>query len=295
MRPQNAAPAYPGPMVDVSLAATAIRTGFTEGFVYSTDTLPTGRVCSDGTRPILITNLSGAISGRGATRSATMYVGSSSVALSRASAGSASDTGWVNSSDWLSYSGSVNYGYSGLSGSCYFGRSANGTGFAQGAFGTWDESVGMSVRYYESPTAPTIASVVPSEDGESATVTITAPSDSGGLSLTGYRVQRATNAAFTEGLATISSAGTSVVVTGLTPGVRYYYRATARNLVTDTASKLGGAWSATVSAQQPEPTSGGRIRIGGVWLDAEVRRYNGSSWQVAEGRRFNGSSWQPIG
>jgi hypothetical protein len=227
-----------------------------------------------------------------------MYVGSSTVDLTRASAGSASDTGWVDSDDWATYGGaSVNYGYRNGDGTgYYFARGSNGTGHTDGPASDWSGSIGMKYRYVESPEAPLILSVAASSDGTSATVTVSAPGDDGGSPVTGYRVQRATDPGFTTNLATVDSSGT-VMLTGLTPGVRYYYRATARNAVTDAAVKLGGLWSATVGLTQPEATGLGRTRLGSSWpsADMKVRDSGNANWLDGDARRWSGSAWEELG
>lgn len=244
-------------MATSTFGSFTVRSGFSEGFVYSTGTLVDVDPANDGTKPLLITNLAGAISGNGGARTATMYMGSSSVGLSPASAAQATDTGTVNSSDWLSYSGtSVQYGYSSLSGSCYFARSSlSGANGVTGAFGTFTGVIAMTYTYAYSPGAPTSVNVSPSFDGTSATVTFTAPASTGDSAITGYNVQYATNSGFTTGVVNTVVAASGETISGLTAGQDYYWRVTAQNLVTTTASKLGGAWSSTVLATQPQPTT----------------------------------------
>lgn len=119
----------------------------------------------------------------------------------------------------------------------------------------------MIYRFWECPVAPRMLSVAPSADGTSAVVRFTFDGDQGGTAITRYRLQRATNSAFTQNVVTITSSGTSTI-TGLTPGTRYYYRALACNYVTDVAGKLGGPWASAINAVQPDPGGFGRIRSG---------------------------------
>jgi len=260
----------------------AVRASFTEGYCYSNGTLPDVVAANDGAKPLLVTQLAGAVSGRGASRTLSMYLGSSSAGLTRASSGSAQDTGTTDTSDWLTSALTVvQYGYSGLSGSCYFGRSADGSGFTQGAFGTWSGSIGMYYDYAFSPTAPTLGSVTPSLDGTQAVVNFSAPSSTGDAPILGYNLQGSTSATFASGVTTTAVAATGATISGLTPGVGYYWRITARNTVSDLASKLGGAWSGTVFASQPDPSGFGLIRYSGAWEDAAgLIRYSGA-WEEA--------------
>lgn len=272
------------------------RTGFTTVSMYSTASVPSSPYnMADGTNRIEIDSLYGALSGNGGSRTATMYCGSSSVGISVGSAGTAADTGWISSSAWIVAGGTgVNYGYTSLSGSCLFARGADGTGFTQGAFGTWSASIGMIVNYLYTPSAPSITSVTPSTDGTSATVVVGAPGDNGGSSITGYRVQYALTSAFTTVIATVNTSGTATI-TGLTPGTTYFYRPTARNGVTDGAGTLGSGWGTTASAAQPDPGGLGRVDVGGTFTASDGKRYNGSSWDVMAGKRYNGSTWDDLG
>lgn len=158
----------------------------------------------------------------------------------------------------------------------------------------------MTVGYLYIPSPATITSVTPSTDGTSSVVVLGAPGDNGGTAITGYNIQRATDTGFTANLATVSSSGTSTL-TGLTPGTRYYYRVTPRNHVTDLAGILGGPWSSTVFADQPEPVGlGRRYTTGsGAFIAQDGKRWNTTSaaWETIEGRRWNASTstWDKLG
>lgn len=275
-----------------------VRSGFTEQFVYSNGTLVSPRACSDGSRPMRIINLYGAVSGRNATRTVQMYLGGSAVNLTVGAAGQANDTGWQNSTDWDVFGGtSVEYGYRSMSGSCHFARSStSGAIGTTGAFGTFTGVIGMDYEYLESPSAPSINSATASGDGTSIAVQLGSPSDNGGAGVVGYRVQRATNSAFTTGVATVDvGTGGGTTLTGLTPGATYYLRATARNVVTDAFGKLGGPWSGTVTRTMPEAIGLGRIRSGTSFVESDGRIRIGSSWVELAGKQWTGSAWEDLG
>ena len=283
-------------MTDVLFGGFAARSGFTQGYVHSFGTLADSRVGSDGSKPLRITALSGAVSGNGATRSVEMYCGGAEVTLSRASSGSALDTGWQTVTAWQTTAlDSIEFGYRSMSGSCYFARSStSGAVATYGAFGNFTGKIGMYYRFQEVASAPGIVSVTPNGDGDQVTVVLSAPSDDGDSTVIGYRIQRATDSGFTAGLATVTSTGTTIM-TGLTPGTTYYYRATARNTPSEGAGILGGAWSSTTSQAQPDPAGLGRYYNGVTFTAADGKQYNGATWEDLDGRRWNGTSWELLG
>lgn len=275
-----------------TIQGTSIRSGFTDRYVSSNGVLADARACSDGTKPIQVVALYGYLSGRGASRTAGMYAGSAGVSITVAASSQAQDTGYIGTNVWNTFAGtSVNYGYNPLSGECYFGRSPGGGGSTT-PYSTLAGNLGMSYEFFQCQTAPTGLVVVPAD--VSAMLSWGTPSDDGGSVRTGYRVQIAKNAGFTVGLSTIdvSSSATGTVVTGLTPGTLYYYRVLARNAVTDAAGKLGGVWSTTVSATQLLAPHNGTILKGGVFVEAQVERYDGSAWNpTVTANVWNGSAW----
>jgi hypothetical protein len=280
-------------MPEALFGGFAGRTAFTgNSFVRSTRSLTDARAGANGTKPIIITHLFSACSGRGASRDVTMFLGGADVDMTVAASSSAQDTGWINVSDWLTAAGvSVNYGFTALSGQIYFPRSSTATptgatgDIVDGSGYKWPGFLGMYYRYVQVPAAPSIVSVTPNTDGDEATVVITAPGDNGGSAVTGYRIQRALDAGFTTGVATIDAATTTQLVTGLTPGQSYYWRVVARNYASDTAGILGGTWSATVLSVMPDPGLG-RIYSGGtfVQLDGMIRNLTDTAWEELDGR-----------
>lgn len=110
---------------------------------------------------------------------------------------------------------------------------------------SWDnngysaKSSEVSVTTHTVPSTPSTPSVT-TVSQSSIKATWSAPSN-GGSAITGYDVQRATNSAFTSGVATSSSTTTSLTFTGLSAGTKYYVRVRAKN-----AAGTGG-WSSGAS------------------------------------------------
>lgn len=175
-------------------------------------------------------------------------------------------------------------------GTMTFGRSSTdgGTITDNGDGGTWSGSIPGSLSYAEVPSAPqtpAASSVTPA----SATVTWTAPSDDGGASVTGYRVQRALDSGFTTSVVNFT---VGVVYTysdtTVTPGTTYYYRVFAINSVATGASTTGPAStgvSVTVKA-------GGRRWDGSVEVSTAVAmRWDGSAEvPITTAVRWNGTA-----
>ncbi len=103
----------------------------------------------------------------------------------------------------------------------------------------------------------------------------------GGSTITGWQLQVATNTAFTTDVVTLSSGG-STTVTGLKPGVMYYFRARGGNNVG------WGAWSATASAKTRAALY---VSDGTAWQSVEIYVSDGTTWHIAEVYVSNGSAW----
>lgn len=98
------------------------------------------------------------------------------------------------------------------------------------------------------PTAPTDLNVVPTSDGLQATVSWTAPLDSG-VGITGYEIQRTpTSPSGPAVLYSTTGTGTSTVITDLSPGVTNSWQVRA------VTSQGSGPWSEVVSVRQPSST-----------------------------------------
>ena len=119
------------------------------------------------------------------------------------------------------------------------GSSAQVTGLANGttyifrvaavnARGTGDWSASSSsVIVASAPGVPTGLSATPG-DG-SVTLTWTAPTNTGGAAITGYRIQRWSSAGWVDAISNTGSSTTNATVTGLTNGLGYYFAVAAIN------------------------------------------------------------------
>lgn len=271
----------------VNFGGTSSTASYTDGFVYSNGvSVATGRTCANGQTPIRITELYGYVSGRGASRTITMALGAASATLTVASASAATATGWKAVSAYYN-GGSLQFRYTG-SGSFYFARGATGTGLATNSSGfEWTGTLGGSYKYVEAPVAPASLVVTPSGVG-GFSVSWNAPTDNGGSAITGYRLEYSTSSAFT-GATAVTVAGTSHTVTGLTPGVMYYFRVAARNAVTDNYS----TWSVYSSTRSATALGGIEVWNGTAWEEAEsVEVWNGTAWvPVSSVEIWGGASW----
>lgn len=271
--------------------------------------LPTARVAANGNKPIQVYELGFAMNGKGGSRTVRVFIEDPgtgrvyTIAFPLASSTQANDAFGLGIGPYLIPDAHAQAVYVGIetNDDTYYGwNSTPGLTIftsAPGGVERNNASLAGYFNYYEVCSAPTITSVVSSTDGTSATVTYTVPVSNGGVSLSGYNVQRATNSGFTTGVTTIarSSAQLTAVFTGLTPGQTYYYRVTATNAVSTAAGALGGTWSNTFSRTQNSPAGLGRQYRGGVWVDNKARRWSGSAWQNLDGRRWSGSAWLPLG
>lgn len=97
---------------------------------------------------------------------------------------------------------------------------------ARNSIGLGDWSASGSVDPYQPPVAPTNLSASGLVD---MTVTFTAPADNGGLPISGYRVQTATDAGFTSNVQTIDIRTTSALIRYLDEYTTYYLRVYALN------------------------------------------------------------------
>lgn len=106
----------------------------------------------------------------------------------------------------------------------------------------------------------------------------------GGSPVTSWGVEVATNPAFTG--STIYGSSGSLVLTDLTPGVRYYLRARGQNAIGV------GPWSTVLSART---LGGGRRWNGTEWAPVAWRRWSGAAWRPRRLRRWNGTEWEDVG
>ncbi|OKI45116.1 fibronectin type III domain-containing protein [Micromonospora sp. CB01531] len=125
---------------------------------------------------------------------------------------------------------------------------------------------------------PSVASVL----ATSASVSWSAPSDTGGASITGYELQRDTSSSFAAPV-TATTTNPSTSLSGLLPGTTYYLRVRA---VTSAGT---GGWSATTTFTT---LSGVKVGDGTRWVDAIVWVGDGSKWVLAQVKSGNGTTWK---
>jgi hypothetical protein len=131
------------------------------------------------------------------------------------------------------------------------------------------------VRVYALPTAPTAPSNLAATATSSSQINLTWTDNSNNE--TGFKIERATNSAFTQNLtlvATTAANATSYSNTGLSAGTTYYYRARATNAVGDSAN------SATASATTQ--TAGTGTKRTGTVIGTTGTYQNNPSWGRAQ-------------
>jgi len=224
---------------------------YTDGYVKTTSmgTIAARRVAANGAGPQIITHVLGYVNGKGASRTITMYLGSSSATFTRAAASSGTSTGYVDTSNWYIANGdsSVEFGYQ-CSAAFYFSRGATGTRVTP--YGSATGALTCSYTYIQAPAAPTAIAAITAADGV-AKISWTA-GDNGGSTITGYDVQYSINSNFTSSK-TVSTAGaeTNISIPELESNARYYFRVYAKNAVT-TAAKTTSVASASIFFDVPK-------------------------------------------
>jgi uncharacterized delta-60 repeat protein len=119
---------------------------------------------------------------------------------------------------------------------------------ATNAVGNSAASPSGSYTHPGSPGAPQALSAT--SGSGTASLVWTAPSTDGGSAITAYRIQYATNSAFTTGVVAIDTVSATLgqTIGGLTNGTLYYFRVAALNAIG------AGTWTATSSGTPVAPT-----------------------------------------
>ncbi|MGV8851708.1 MAG: fibronectin type III domain-containing protein [Rhodoglobus sp.] len=238
--------------------------------------MPSGRAMFNGSGACLVTAVGCYVSGRGATRAIYLQLGSSRSALFNIGAGGhpPAFTGYIGIPGTLVNGGAADIYIIHSKAAVNFGRSS--TSGANGVFNSngYGQSgiLGGAYRYAQGPSAPTSVSVVSSVAGQ-ATVSLAGPADNGGATVTSYVIQYSTSATFT-GAASVSTTSSPTTITGLTPGLRYYFRVMALNAVTAAA----GTWGTPSTAVNTLVLSGAKYGVDGVWKDCEVYYGLNGAW-----------------
>jgi hypothetical protein len=250
--------------------------GFPGYFVYADSyAMPTGNVDSRGLYPIWIHEVAaGYISGNGTAAIDYRGVVTGGNYLFSSSGGTFRFMIIVNA-------GSINFGRNTANGLTTRNNN-NGT--------TWGGGITGAFNWSTAPAAPTMIAATPGPGGQ-MTVTFSGSGDTGGQPITGWVLQYATNAAFTTGVVTVASSGTSVL--SLTPGVQYWFRAAGRNVVTDNlGAGVYGGWAAAITAKT---LAGGSIYDSGAWVPANGQIYDAGAWVPSTGQIYDAGAWVPIG
>lgn len=250
------------------------------GTIKSFFVVPPLRPASNGYQAMKTFSMDLYIRGRGADRVASAYLGGLyGTEFTLPSAGSAQLYNFPismflfagDNPDYGAYTNGARYGGHGPSG----GNSVQLNGVTQ----ELGRALAGTLWYAVVPAAPT--PLDPDQiTTSSARYRFNASTDDGGSPATGHVVQRATNAAFTTGVVTIASSGTSTL-TGLLPGTTYYVRSATRNAVSDgIAGGVYGTWSAVKSFRT----------LDGV----RVYNHDTDAWQSAEMRVSTGGAYNPV-
>jgi len=128
------------------------------------------------------------------------------------------------------------------------------------------------------PPQPSVSSV----GMTSATVSWSAPSDTGGSAITGYDVQRATDSGFSTNVVTVSDNASPNVLTSLTPNTPYWVRVRAKN------AQGAGAWSAS---RQFTTSTNVYAANGSTYVPITVLAGNGSTYVPITIGLGNGSTY----
>ena len=165
--------------------------------------------------------------------------------------------GYLNFSASASHNGDTPIGYASCAGTFSADRIAQVPGAPYSV--SLNEATSVSMRYVFSGTTD------------------------GGSGITGWQIQYATDAAFTQNVSVISSNGNSVL-TGLTPGTTYYVRSRGSNAV---------GWSAYSDVFSLMTLSGGKIRRASAWIQANPKILSANTWKNPVVMIYDAGSWKP--
>ena len=245
-------------------------------WIRSRISLPSGRDMFNSSNAVLVTAMGLYVGGYFSSPSISVQLNSSRSSAFAVASDSppVAFTGYKSIPNTL-VNGGTGYVYAITGGGrVYFGRSS--TSGADAVFNSqgygWSGTLGGALRYVQGPTAPQSVSVVSSVAG-SATVTFAAPADNGGATVTSYIIQYSTSATFT-GAASVSTTSSPHTITGLTPGLRYYFRVMAVNAVTAAA----GTWGTPSASVNTLVLSGAKFGVDDEWKDCEVYYGLNGAW-----------------
>lgn len=260
--------------------------------------LAQGRAAANNARPIIITGIQMFVSGYGGTRNVQLFCSDAWGNHARSpqfqvGAGTGSqNVGWRPiSAGWpqadprdfqvgMYVNGAVRPGKAPAGGRHVFPGTSSYFSNATLA-GMYD--------YTQVASAPGFNQITPSADGKSVYVSIRHPRDNGGddggSTVSGFCLQWAWDAGFTQGVGQIISNSGIHNLAPMEPGRRYYYRVAARNTISDWIGAAGGPWSTTHTHVQPVGGGGGtgarkvgKVHNGTGWVDPVAKVHNGTGF-----------------
>jgi hypothetical protein len=237
-------------MLETGFGGVDVTVSYTDRYVFSDGVpMPTGRAMANGSRACLITTVRAFIAGRGASRTYNIQLGPSETGnRGVGSAGSAVNTGWQGLSGWFLAQGGSTRMTLNFSGSSYFGRDNGGQG--TDSYGRNFGMLGGGYLWAQAPSEPGFVGVYDDQGDGQIRTDFRGSGDDGGMGISGYTLQWATDPGFTQGVGSIITGTGQQTLSNYESGRRYYFRAAARNAVTDAAGTVG-PWSNTVSTVAP--------------------------------------------
>lgn len=143
----------------------------------------------------------------------------------------------------------------------FWARTHNAVGYS-----SWSARVNATtLRVPDAPAAPSLSSIGP----VAITVSWTPPYN-GGSAITGYEVGYSTSNTLPP--ASTTAATSPKVISGLTPGTKYYFWVRAQNAVGFSD------WSSSVNA---DTIAGARIKVSGVWVFAIPYVKDAGTWKLS--------------
>ena len=257
--------------------------------------IPQGRVAHNGTDPIRIYRTKLWLAGNGASRTASIVMGSAATSnFTIASNTSAQDTGWKDINLTVTNTpATISAGFN-TNGTTYFGRATD----SGNSISPWNAVANSTLygmyRYSQVPTAPRTPAVSAITNA-GFTLTWLSPTDDGDSTITAYQVDVSTTSNFAVVAATLvdATASRTVTFTTLSPGVTYYYRIAARNGLYSISGNPMSPWLVGATPVTTLSPSGGKRYNGTTWVDTTVgKRYTGTTWvDLTVQKRYNGSTW----
>jgi hypothetical protein len=190
-------------MLETGFGGVDVTVSYTDRYVFSDGVpMPTGRAMANGSRACLITTVRAFIAGRGASRTYNIQLGPSETGnRGVGSAGSAVNTGWQGLSGWFLAQGGSTRMTLNFSGSSYFGRDNGGQG--TDSYGRNFGMLGGGYLWAQAPSEPGFVGVYDDQGDGQIRTDFRGSGDDGGMGISGYTLQWATDPGFTQGVGSI--------------------------------------------------------------------------------------------